>query len=572
MSNAGSGLRLRLRARPARKPGRRRWRWIGRLALLVPVLGMGGVIAANLLLLLSPVRSRLERGLSAALGAPARVERVTWTPWGGIRLRGLVVAAPREAATLTKAPFFESDAARLRFHWLPLFSGIVDISEIAMDAPRIACVRGEDGRLLHPFGGGPPVVVEAIGNPFVSGGAGIAGAPSPGDGETAPVDGGKGPAADGQEVTAAPPAPPTAGDQATGRRASRKSRSLEVRLREVVIRKGSVTLLGNDGSDGIARLRNVEMRVDLSGEQPGTFHALRADVLGRLRISDIRAAVAVDGGAIRLQEIRANWGGGGLGGAVQVGLTQPGVPFSADLNSVGLTPGAFIKPAGEVDAATRSALESAITVRLRLAGFARSLDTVRGALLCEGLQLPVAALVPGDSADGIGGQAGILDFEIARILFRLSRGAIVFDDVHFNADTVVIRAAGSIAPSGELNVAVRTYVPAAAVTALGAFMSGWPEERLLHFTGLEHTDYIYRDALLSGTVGAPAVDLWQEGRFLPLKALLGEIRSLREAGTRSAGGRSAAVETSGDGSSAWTPLPRSFATPAPTPPEDDRAP
>ena len=127
-------------------------------------------------------------------------------------------------------------------------------------------------------------------------------------------------------------------------------------------------------------------------------------------------------------------------------------------------------------------------------------------------------------------RAGNLNFEIAKVQFHLSNGGIVLDDVNFNADRVVVRAAGDVSAAGHLNVVVRTYIPVTAVSAIGAFMRGWPPNRLMDFIGLDYTTYIYRDMRVEGTISEPAVDAWNNGTFYTVPALLDEVRELREAG------------------------------------------
>ena len=128
------------------------------------------------------------------------------------------------------------------------------------------------------------------------------------------------------------------------------------------------------------------------------------------------------------------------------------------------------------------------------------------------------------------GEKRNLDFEIAKVQFHLSNGGIVLDDVNFNADRVVVRAAGEVSAAGLLNVVVRTYIPVSAISAIGEFMRGWPRNRLVNFIGLDYTEYIYRDMRVEGTISEPAVDAWNDGTFYTVPALLDEVWELREAG------------------------------------------
>ena len=235
------------------------------------------------------------------------------------------------------------------------------------------------------------------------------------------------------------------------------------------------------------------------------------------------------GDGFEFRDIDANWPGGKIMGTADLGLTQPGLPFQIDLETEGLTGSHFVHPTVVPDAMTRAALDAEVKTRLHLQGFARVLDTVRGALTFEGLQVPIEPLISGTSlGEGAVQRAGALDFEIARVWFRLSQGAVVFDDVNFNADQVVIRALGSVSPVGEWNLAVRAYIPASALPAIESFTRGWPQNRSVHFNALENTSLIYRDVLMRGLIDEPTFDVWNEGTFRTTAALLDEIRALRE--------------------------------------------
>ncbi|MGK0187283.1 MAG: hypothetical protein ACI9R3_003069 [Verrucomicrobiales bacterium] len=501
------------------RPGQR-WKWARRLLFAVPILAIVGLIGVNVLLMFPFVKGRIERKISAVVGARTEIGRVTWSPWAGVRAREVTVAAVDEAIAVADVPFFESDIAWVKVRLRSLLKGVLEITEVGIDSPRIACVRAADGRFLLPFAGRPAPVsvdVSAIDSSPAIGEKRIQQATEESDSPTAEEG--------SREDEVVKMTPPTRKAPVPDKR-----RTLKVLLGEIVIQEGQVTLLGGGSGKGLGELRDFEMRLNLRGKEPGRFQASGATLLGRLEVEKIAGTVQAQEGGFEFRDIGATWAGGKVVGSANLAVMRPGLPFTVDLQTEGLKPSTFLKVDDSADPATKALLEDDVTVQLRLQGFARALHTVAGLIRLQGFQVPDAALLTGSSMQGSTTEnAGMLDFEIAKILFHLSSGGIVLDDVHFNADRVVLRAAGTVSATSELSIAVRTYVPVTAVSAIGAFMNGWPKERLMHFTALDYTPYIYRDVLVRGSLSEPAVDAWNDGTFFTLPALLDEIRELREA-------------------------------------------
>ena len=298
-------------------------------------------------------------------------------------------------------------------------------------------------------------------------------------------------------------------------------------INDVVIRKGSVTLLGSDGMTGLGEWRDCELRLNLRGEKPGTLRASSAIFLNRLEVREISGDITVEGSTLRISNLAAKWAAGRISGKAEANLGHPAGPFAAGID----TTIDLAKIAPEIVPAGTSAESNRTTAQLRVQGYARTLETVRGALVFDGLSIPRDAIQATGKNLGFNSIQRIedFDFEIARILFSLRQGAVVLDEFNFNADRVVVRAAGRTTSGGGLNLTIRGYVPATAVSSLAKLTKGWPEYRLIPFEPLENTTYIYRDVPVGGNIQSPLVDLWNDGRFLPLDEIADEIASFREA-------------------------------------------
>jgi hypothetical protein len=500
---------------------------IRRLFVAMPILFVGGLLLLNLFLRTAPFKKRFDNKLSHVAHAPVSTGRISYAPWSGLRIRDLAIAAPEDASLLSKTPFFRSDSAWAKIRLRPLLNGIVEISEVGLLAPRIACIRGEQGNFLLPFQRQLPRANSTA--PIVD-----LPAREPDPGAKPPEieqPANKEPSTQPPKLATETPLPtpvapsPRPVISVPSPKPPRK-KSLHVEISEVVIQRGSLTLLGSDGQQPFSELRDFEMRVNLTGESTGTLRASSVSVLDHLEVRDLAADVSIVGTKIRVSKLTGTWDKGEITGNAEVNPSAGGLPFLAHIESgfdlAGLAP--------ELIPPTSLAKADHPTATFDIYGFATKLDTVRGALRFENLAIPRNAIHAAAQKFGLQTvrEVSDLNFEIARVHFMYQSSAIVFNEVNFNADQVVLRGVGQVTPGGDLDFIFRGYVPSAGASAIGRFTHGWPKNRLLTFEELENTTYIYRDVPVEGNLRNPLIDLWGQGRFFTVGQVVEMVNILRD--------------------------------------------
>ena len=125
-----------------------RSRWILVAALAIPVLLLGGVAAAALLIPRERVAAAVSERAEDALGQRVRIDgvRLLFLPLPGVRLTGISVGGDSDSTALAVVA-----GAELRARLLPLLRRQVVLDRLALDRPRILLEVDRDGQLNLPF-------------------------------------------------------------------------------------------------------------------------------------------------------------------------------------------------------------------------------------------------------------------------------------------------------------------------------------------------------------------------------------------------------------------------------------
>ena len=124
---------------------------IGRVVLY----GLGAVLAFLAALLLAVnlyvqsqgTQARIEDELSRRLGTTLRIQRISVTPWWGLKLRGITI--PQSDAAISR-DFLHADTFRLRIRFMSLFARELVIKEILLVNPTVVWAQNKDGKWRIP--------------------------------------------------------------------------------------------------------------------------------------------------------------------------------------------------------------------------------------------------------------------------------------------------------------------------------------------------------------------------------------------------------------------------------------
>src|SRR5256714_4048511 len=118
-------------------------RTIGWLFLVVFAIFLVSLLGANLYVQSQATQARIQQELSQRLGMPLRIQRISVTPWGGLKLTGITI--PQANAGIAP-PFLEAQDFRLHVRlrtiiWRPLV-----IKEVALTKPTVVWPQNESGK------------------------------------------------------------------------------------------------------------------------------------------------------------------------------------------------------------------------------------------------------------------------------------------------------------------------------------------------------------------------------------------------------------------------------------------
>lgn len=388
------------------------------------------LLCINLYLQSGGVQQRIRAAAERALGSEVKIRSTSYTPWGGLNLRGLSIPDP----TAPQRNMVEADGLRVRFPLMPLFQQRFVVTECILIEPTLVARQTPDGNWILPLGRQPKEVV--------------------------------------------PPTEP-AGPSIKG--PSFKAELQRVRLAEgtiVFIDSNSRTVLSLDKVD-------IEARINEGRTAEGTFYIARMQVSTSLKPNKIGGPFTWDGSVLDMPAIKGFLAGGNLTGSYRlVASGEPSFALNAQLDGVllkKLVEDANVEP-GKTDGKLQGAVE--------LSGDPRNSDSLTGK---GNFELVQATLRPVEILVQVGQLLQIDELQLlrlhdARTNFTVGNERVQIDDLNLKSENVIITATGPIRFNGKLNLDARLLVSNKLQRQLGGLLgnnfveSDIPDYRQMPFT------------------------------------------------------------------------------------------
>src|SRR5213082_2802516 len=109
-------------------------RTIGWLFLVVVAIFLVSLLGANLYVQSQATQERIQQELSQRLKMPLQIQRISVTPWGGLKLSGITIPQSNNAHD---PPFLQAKHFQLRVRLGSIFWRPLVIKEIALIAPTV---------------------------------------------------------------------------------------------------------------------------------------------------------------------------------------------------------------------------------------------------------------------------------------------------------------------------------------------------------------------------------------------------------------------------------------------------
>src|SRR6266404_8308389 len=121
----------------------------------VLLIALGVMVGVALLILIGVnmyvqsrgTQARIQQELSQRLGTSLRVQRISVTPWWGLKLTGITIPQSQPGVS---SDFLTAKAFRLRIRFSSLFGGHLVIKEVSLINPEVVWAQNTDGKWRLP--------------------------------------------------------------------------------------------------------------------------------------------------------------------------------------------------------------------------------------------------------------------------------------------------------------------------------------------------------------------------------------------------------------------------------------
>jgi type II secretion system protein N len=140
-------------------------RTIGWLFLVVVAIFLVSLLGANLYVQSQATQERIQQELSQRLKMPLQIQRISVTPWGGLKLSGITIPQRND---VHGPPFLQAKHFQLRVQLRSIFWRPLVIKEVALIAPAVIWPQNESGEWRVPMTEPPAEAQTQVEEPKVS--------------------------------------------------------------------------------------------------------------------------------------------------------------------------------------------------------------------------------------------------------------------------------------------------------------------------------------------------------------------------------------------------------------------
>jgi type II secretion system protein N len=123
-------------------------RIIGWLLLVVVAIFLVSLLGANLYVQSQATQERIQQELSQRLKMPLQIQRISVTPWGGLKLSGITIP---QSNNVHDPPFLQAQDFQLRVRLGSIFWRPLVIKDVALIAPTVIWPQNESGEWRVPM-------------------------------------------------------------------------------------------------------------------------------------------------------------------------------------------------------------------------------------------------------------------------------------------------------------------------------------------------------------------------------------------------------------------------------------
>ena len=381
-----------------------------RIALIIGGVIFGilatALLGVNLYVQSHGTQARIQQELSQRLGTTLRIQRISVTPWWGLKLTGITMPQDDESIG---GDFLQAKTFRLGIRVGSLFSQRLVISEITLINPKVVWAQNEDGKWRLPTAG-QPRAPEATALP-----------------EIAPLT---------------PGAPVTESEDGS---------SSTPEVRRVRLTDGSFRFL-DAGKKPVATFEGVRFRSDFRQGTAlrGNARIEKTSLRDRFFLEGLQSPLTYDATMLEFTKIRARAAGGEIKGRFHMRPGDAESPFSVTVKFQDLEADSIVTDAGGPEGMIQGRLEGHLEASGKTAD-PNALSGTGEIHLRDGQVRQYSVLVALGQLLQID-ELSQLQFDQAQVKYRITPGVVTIDELLLSSANIRVSASGTIGFNGRLRL------------------------------------------------------------------------------------------------------------------------
>jgi type II secretion system protein N len=448
------------------------------------LIGLGIIVGVALLILIGVnmyvqsrgTQARIQQELSQRLGTALRIQRISVTPWAGLKLTGITIPQSQPGVP---SDFLKAKTFRLRIRFSSLFGGQLVIKEISLINPEIVWAQNTDGKWRLPSV--PPAPAQTIGPEKLAPSA-IAPPPAPPSQEKVVV----------QETPATIPPPAPAQTES-------KPPAFTPEIQRVNVVGARFRFL-DEKLQGVATFEGVDFRSSFRAatDLRGNITIARTSLRDRFFLQQLESPLHYDSNELDFSQITARAGEGQINGRFTIQPQAEDSPFTVSIKFKEVQADKIITEAGGALGTVTGKLEG----RLDASGKTADPDALEGSgeiILHDGQVRQYSLLVALGQLLQIQ-ELQQLRLDQALVKYHIDPGVITIDEMVFRSENIRLSATGTVSFDGKLQLESQLAVNEKMRSQLFRGIRD-------NFKPIDDPGYTALNFQVSGTVGRPKTNL-----------------------------------------------------------------
>ena len=459
----------------------------------IVLIGLGLIVGVALLILLGVnmyvqsrgTQARIQQELSQRLGTTLRIQRISVTPWWGLKLTGITIPQSQPGVS---PDFLTAKTFRLRIRFSSLFSGHLVIKEVSLVNPEIFWAQNADGKWRVPSMPVAPAVAETA----------VVASPPP-----------------EQKSAAEPPAnssPPLVVQT------ENKPATFTPEVERVNVVGARFRFL-DEKLKSVATFEDVDFRSSFrtATDLHGNITIAKTSLRDRFFLQQLQSPLLYESNGLDFSQITARAGDGQISGRFTMQPQAQDSPFTVSINFKEVQADKIIVEAGGTSGTVTGKLEG----RLDAQGKTADPNALAGSgeiILHDGEVRQYSLLVALGQLLQIQ-ELQQLRLDQAQVKYHINPGVVTIDELVFRSENIRLTAIGTVSFDGKLQLESQLAVNEKMRSQLFRAIRD-------NFKPIDEPGYTAVNFQVSGTVGRPKTNLMDKLIGRDLKDLSSVITDL----------------------------------------------